>query len=517
MKNRLNNTIKSLLVGLAIFASFFVSHSQEIHPMTKAMLDGYDQILKETPDDYFILYQRSQQYYKLSMYDNALRDIKKAISLTDAKEKEMLSQEYSLQASIYMETNEYPKALEAIDEAIKFSSQPYSLLNTKGNICIYLAKYNEARLAFRQMQALNSRSQEAFLGLAKIALLEGDKNSAISLMKEGERCNPSSYITYCRLGDLYIDMGDHANAMTAYITAFSLSSDKDRPITSMINLSKIDYQSTINGLKYAIDKTTNKTPLYFLSASISFINGHYKDAYQTYTYIINTTEAHDAEIYARLAETCLYLNKQDEATKYINIAISGIESVDNYLIRAKIEYAKSNYNNALIASEKALELSQRKSTIALTYCALAKLELEQTDEAIMLLNEAIINDAGDMLPLMIRGYIYDQIKGNLRNSVNDYQRAASLEATTFPQIMYKGLAQTLAGKRLDGDETISQALKNMSLNAEAYFYCAIYYAQTGDKDKANSMLTKAIELGYENLYLLYEDETINLNIKPIRE
>ena len=69
--------------------------SKQIHPLTQAMLDGYEQILKENPNDYFTLYQRAQQYYKLSMYVEAQKDITRAIELTPKSENEMLGSQYS--------------------------------------------------------------------------------------------------------------------------------------------------------------------------------------------------------------------------------------------------------------------------------------------------------------------------------------------------------------------------------------------------------------------------------------
>ena len=82
------------------------------------MLDGYEQILKENPNDYFTLYQRAQQYYKLSMYAEAKDDITRAIELTPKNENEMLGSQFSLLSNIYIEQADYNKALSTINSAI---------------------------------------------------------------------------------------------------------------------------------------------------------------------------------------------------------------------------------------------------------------------------------------------------------------------------------------------------------------------------------------------------------------
>ena len=87
--------LKRIFLAFGIFISMSV-YAQQINPITLAMFDGYKQLLDENPKDYFTLYQRSAQYYRLSMYDLALTDIEKAITYTPEKETEMLSQEYVL-------------------------------------------------------------------------------------------------------------------------------------------------------------------------------------------------------------------------------------------------------------------------------------------------------------------------------------------------------------------------------------------------------------------------------------
>ena len=73
---------------LAVGASLFCS-AQQINPITRAMLNGYNEILQQNPKDYNTLYERAAQYYRISQYDNALNDLTKAIEYTPAKEKDL--------------------------------------------------------------------------------------------------------------------------------------------------------------------------------------------------------------------------------------------------------------------------------------------------------------------------------------------------------------------------------------------------------------------------------------------
>ena len=136
-------------------------YAQELNPMTKAVLKGYEKLLEEDPTDYETLYQRSSQYYQLSMYDNALNDITLAIEYTPAKKKLMLASEYSLMSDIYVEMKEYEKALSAIDSSLSLNSMDYANLYKKGNICLYLKKPDEAYRAFNSMHRIKSRDRKS--------------------------------------------------------------------------------------------------------------------------------------------------------------------------------------------------------------------------------------------------------------------------------------------------------------------------------------------------------------------
>ena len=50
------------IFAISALAVASVAAAQQINPITKAVLDGYDLTLKENPKDYETLYQRAAQY-----------------------------------------------------------------------------------------------------------------------------------------------------------------------------------------------------------------------------------------------------------------------------------------------------------------------------------------------------------------------------------------------------------------------------------------------------------------------
>lgn len=506
--------LRIIISVMAIIATLVMS-AQKINPITQAMLDGYKQILDANPDDYFTLYQRAQQYYQLSYYDLALTDAKKAIANTPKKEKEMLASEWQLCANIYLQQKDYDLALDAVNNALELMPDSYSLIYLKGNVYLHLQNPEEAKKCFAAMQRMKSRSQEAYFGLAKVAILQNDFAQARSLMSEAENCDPSSYITYCRLGDLCVDMQEYEKAAVHYLSAFGLSTGQERPINSLFAVAKTDYDQTINAIDFAISKTTNVVPMYFLKGNIALTEKHYTDAYDAFRHLLDESSEYDSSICANMAMICFALNQQEEALKYANKALIADPSAQNNVIKSNVELALGNANNALIYANNALAKDANNSE-ALIAAAKAKIILDQYEAAIENLNEAVINDASDPLPLMLRAYIYNTFMNDSKQAMADYLRASRVETEIFPSVAYKALALTLAGKKLDGDQIVENALTKAGENAEANFYVAIYYSQSGALERAKTALDKALELGFENQYLLHNDNTANLNIAPIR-
>ena len=507
---------KHIVLGAAALLglSSFSAYAQQINPITKAMLDGYTDVLKENPDDYFTLYQRGAQYYQLSLYDQALNDLQKALSVTPEKEKDMLNREYSLLADIAIEMKDYAKALDYVDKALALDPDNYSDLYKKGNICLYLGKGDEAYTAFKSLNRLKTRSQEASFGMARACILTGRKDEAIELMQQAQDADPSNYITYCRIGDLKHELGEDESAAADYLSAFSLASDSTRPLESLVNLAFSNYPAFNTAIDYAIGRTDNKIPLYFLKGNIALSSGNYAQARESLGALLRLPEGQEGDVYAQMARACMALDALDEAQTNIDLALIKSPSSPNYTTKAQVELAKGNSSAALLAARKA-KAADPQNNDALAVLALAAAANGDAAEANEALSEAIINDPTDFYSLLLRGWVNTEIKKDSKAGMADYSRAASMSAESFPDIAWKALAQSKSGKKLDADSTIEKGLKDNNSKNDLY-YAAVYYAQTGNLEKASEYVERAKAAGFENAYLLNSDKTADLNLAPIR-
>lgn len=509
--------LKHILLTLSLL-TIPLAQAQQINPLTKAMLRGYQNILNENPKDYNTLYQRATQYYNISMYDEALVDIIKALDYTPVKEKQLRVDEYAMLADIYIQIKEYDKALNAVNNALALSPNDYALLYQKGNVALYLNRPEDAYSCFAAMQRLKSRSQEAFFGMARADIMMNKPEAARELITQAQNADPSNYLTFCRVGELYEDMHEDETAAASYLSAFSLADGKSsRPLESLIHLADKNYDAVNAALQYAISRTSNTDPLYFLQASIAFNSGHFAQAYEGFTRLLQSKEGQIASVYANMSRCCVALDKMSEAVTNADLAVIKENSASTQIVKAQAELAAGNPTSALLAATKAVKLSNGSSK-ALTLAALANIDLKDTKAAIENINEAVMTNPEDLYAKMVKAYICANLSHDSKDAVLEYTRIGNtIDPETFTDITYKAMGQCLGGKKLDADETMKRALEQkQDKTKDDYYLAAVYYSQTGDLTKGKEMIDKAIALGYQNLYNLYVNKTINVNIAPIR-
>lgn len=507
-------SIRKILLLTLCYASL-TGVAKEINPLTKAMLDGYAMLLEQNPDDYLTLYERSSQYYRLDDYDKALSDIKKAISCTPGKEKDQLVSEYSLLADIYTQLGQYAEALMAVDQGLILSPDSYPLLYMRGNTCLHLNQTEAAGKAFAAMQRLNPRSPEAVFGLAHVSALEGNKEQAMQYLVDAEKLDPSNYLTFCRTGDVHRILGMHQNAAADYLSAFSLTGNSDRPLRSLIDLAKENYEAVDQAIDYALTHTANVVPLYFIQGSAARECGHYDDAYAAFRQLMDNVPEADAQgLYTGMADICLHRGNLEEADAYASKAMAAGPDFHLNIVKAEIEQARGNYPSAAMYAEAALRMD-RACAEALRLAALAAYRSGEPDKALAYLNEAVMNDASDMDALLFRGYLNGDVLGNKTAALNDFTRVASQEAKTDAAIARKAIAQLKAGMSLDASATIAPVNVAAGNHADAAYLMALYNLAADNEAEGDRMLKRAVELGLEDQYLLRYNEYPLLTVKKL--
>ena len=478
----------------------------QINEITRAVLGAYDETLRQDPNDYVTL-------YRLGRYQAAMEDVDKALKLTPSKEPDMLMHLYSLKADIYIGLDDLDKALEYTDKALIIDPKSFAETYKKGNILLEQKKSDEAFSTFQSLLRLQSRSQEAMYGMARASVQRGaldDANRYINDMKEAA---PSSATTYCRIGDVLCEMGNNEKGVINYITGFSMADGSMRPINSLRRVADTDYPAFKSGFEYAESQSRESAPtLKYIRGVISSQTGHYDDAYEALTSLQATEPT--AGLLSHLASVCLHLNKLAEARSYadraITMAAGGDIPVEALLVKSAAEIASGSPASALLSASKAYNSSNPDPEVLMAQ-AKAAIAAGESKQALDALNELVLNDAEAVDALLLRSYVKKYMLNDDKGAKADLQRAAKSSVTTFPQVGCKALAETLSGKTLDGQSTLEKALARDS-SPSALVSAAVYYAQSGNRAKADEFLKRATDAGYEDIFFMETDRTPYLSL-----
>lgn len=500
------------ICAIALFAALSCG-AQKIDPITQAVLKGYTEILDKNPKDYETLYERASQYLQLGMYPEAMTDAQNALKFTPQKNSDLRESEYSMLASASAALGDYNAALEAINNALALSPSNYLNVYKKGNILLELNRPDEAYRTFSSMQSLKSRSQEAYYGMAKACIRQGNFSEAETLMKEIETAAPTNPQTFCRLGNLFEEMNQPENAAANYIVAISMDNRGNAGLQELTNLASTNYKAVASALDFAIDKSSNKPMMLFLKGSLANRAGAYSDAETCFSRLSTLPDGNTAGVYAALAEARFAQNELPNAIEAVNKAIAIKPSADNLALKADIELAMDNTYGAIADATEAMR-ADANNIDAYLAAAKAYIQAGKGKEATDVLNQAVMLNPDNTLALLLRAYTNQELNNNPKAATGDFNRIILEEASSFPAITIKAIAQSKTGKKLDADDAVKNALDS-NTTPEDLYWAAVYYAQTGNLDRAKELADKAVYDGYMNKHMLKSSHTPWLNLTPI--
>lgn len=488
--------VKKIILGAVLLLSLG-AEARPIDPMTQAVLNAYEEILRSDPGDYNTLYQRAMQYYQLSMYTQALADVDHALRLTPDTDKELKAREYELQGSLYAMQKQYPEAIASARKALALQPDNYELSYRLGEFCLLAGDIDGAKAAFQSMQRKQTRSPEAMLGLARVDLAQGKYENAMSKMKYAEEFNSSLWTTSQSIGDMLDALGQPQQAAMAYIKAIALADGQAMPLESLFSLASKNYPAVKAAIDEAIAKSPNSAAMPLLLGNVAFETGHYRDAGTALNNVLNHGQGRQPGVYSLLSECLLAQGRAAEAVDYASRAVELSPKANFLSVKARALRGKGDHAAALSVAQEAVK-TQPASVEALVEEALAMIAMQKLNEAAAVLDKAVEMDPDDAYALVLAGTIHDMLQDG--RAAGAYARASLSTGTTPALTAMKAIAQIRGGKSLDGDATLREMVKIPT--SQSCYWAAVAYANTGDMSKADTLAAQARELGFENKYLL---------------
>lgn len=518
MKFRL--LIFSLFVSATI-AGYAQSKSGIENPMTKAVLRVYDEQLAANPSDYQTYFERATTYYRHNEYAKALDDINNAIKYTPANKKDDLKEAYSMRANIYEMTKEYAAAIADLDQVLKLDAKSILGYYQRGNLHYRVGNIPAAKADYEKMLRENPRSQEAMVGLARVAAKEGNAKEANEIIDGAVALTPSKASIYQRRAGIRRQLADNVGATQDLLRVLSIDNANTKALQELVALSKQDYAAVSQGLEGAINENPRVGSYYYIRAMLAQAQGKFNDAIADFKRIVDEHLFEYHGIYGSLAECYLAQCNFTDASTYCNKAIFATSDKENapyYVLKGKIGRAQNFGEYALSDVQKALT-NDKDYAPALVESALILIDAKRYSEADAVMKQVVDKNDRNPYHYALIGWLNNRFLNNSEAASAAYNRI--IELSDKYQKPYarslRGFALIYLGRHTEAIDWIQQVLANAAADGSDNYYAACLYAQIGDLDNAFTQMERALNAGYANLYDWKIVNDADINVAPLRK
>ncbi len=134
-----------------------------------------------------------------------------------------------------MNAGQLDSALGDMTEALSLNARDPSSLQLDGDLLMRLGRTAEAIATYKRILAIDPVNRFALTSLGYASRLAGDDREAEKYFQRLARADPSLYVPYLALGDLYTARGDLIKAQAAYSRAYALAPRKPLIVAGGMN------------------------------------------------------------------------------------------------------------------------------------------------------------------------------------------------------------------------------------------------------------------------------------------
>lgn len=493
------------------------ANAQEINPMSQAVMQVYDEMLKENPGDYETLLSRAQAYYSQDEYLKALDDVSKCLRYAPAGNKEIRFNAYRLRAAVNERLARYHDAFNDINSALAIVPGSMSCINSRAAIEYEIGKYSEAKADYTALLRAYPRNQEAMFGLARVAVKENNIGLANDYADRAVDFAPQSADSYIRRASVRTLMGNAEGAVDDYIVALTTDdAANSRALSSLVQLANSDYPAVINGLSRAIRQAPRVGMFYYIRGAIAEAHNNFTAAVSDYDKILNDKLYSYAGLNSSLAKCFFALGQYDTALANADYAISATaENAPYYALKARILSAMGEHHEAISSADKALAKAPGHVE-ALRAKAEAQTALGYASDASVLLAEALLTEPEDVSTLMQRAWLCEEKLGQHELAKNLWERVAEVQSDPGDVTSLRGFALLKLGREDEADSWMNSLLTNQPDNDGLInYYGACYFASKGSMDRAADCMERSLQSGYSN-YRNWVDVTGPVTVGELR-
>lgn len=486
--------------------------------MQKAVMDVYNRIIAQNPNDYEALMNRAHEYYKLNEYMRALKDVDQALRLIPEKDTDLRLQAYMLQANINTQTGANLQALQALNSALALDPNYFVALYQRANIQYSLGNYSEARADYQRLERRNPRSAEILIGLARVAVKENNLGAASEYLERAVDADPGNPDVYVRRASVRRQMGNDRGAVDDLIVALSTDQRNARASRDLIALSNDNYPVVIEGLTSAMNTAPNVAMLPYLRAFIAQAHYHYTAALADYQHILNDNLYNYHGLHLAIAQCQYALGHYQEALASIDRALEmDRNQAEAFITRSQILRALGQYDQAKTAAAQAIAV-KNDDIEALDQMGLCYMSLKEYGEAAGLFGEATLSQQRPM-PYLLRAWVLGSYLNQPEAASGFYEQVADMAAPTDNSMAtLRGFGLLFAGHKEQAVQWAESALAAApDKDGYANYLAACLFAAADMDDRALQCVEASLEHGYADYHNWTENNDARINVATLRD
>lgn len=467
-------------------------------------LEYFNKDLKENTKNGYSYSWIAMIYNRNEEYGKALNAANMAIKYLPKKDQEYIEFAYATRGNIYLNLEDTTKAINDYTSAINLCPNSYELYENRADIYFEQAQYDLADADYQKYVKLNSGGVMGYMGLGRNANAKKEWDAAIKQFDYVVKLASDYPSGYSFRAEAYIGLKKWDDATNDLISALNLDWDR-KAIYLMCHLENPATTMMTAKLRVQAAKNPNEPKWPYLQGLLYEQNKQHEKAIKAYNDAIEKEPS--SVIYYRIAMCQYEEGLFNESLQSIDRALE-LDSTDVDLMsyKANVYYEMGKPDLAIREWDKVLAF---QPDFAWGYYRRGWFKdlCNDMDGAIEDLTMSIVLDPEYAYAFACRGDVYTK-QGQHELAEADYRKVIELENTPEKyeciQYAYLGLGQK--DKAIAAMDTI---IARDPKDAGNYYDATCIYSKMQDTENALKNLEKALELGYSRFAHIERDDDMD--------
>lgn len=469
--------------------------------------------LEENPKNAYASTLLAMAYFKEQDYSSALSLINQSIKKISKKSRDFKAFAYTTAADIYINLEEYDKAIENYNKAINECPNESETYEKRADLLYEIGEYDLSDKDYKVSIALANGNYLAYMGLGRNALVQNKYDEAIQHFNYVEKLTKDYSSVYSFRADCYFAKKEYGKAIEDIIKALSIDAD-DKAFYLMVDMAK--YVKTELLAKLKIENIKSKDNC-FWPFCIGAINETTKNYREAISYYVESNKIESSpDVTFRIGRCYEELGEYKKALDCIDASLQLDSTEESYILtKADLLYEIGRTTEAISEIDKMISISP-ESYYGYYRRGFYKDNNNDIDGAIEDYTTCIVLKPSYAYAYLGRADKYKQ-KGEKELAEKDYRKVIELDSIpdddACTQYAYFELGDSAKAKKF-----MLKIIENNINDPSSYYDAACLFSRMGELDKSLKYLEESFKKGYKRFKHIENDDDLKsiINTKEFR-